>query len=44
MATTVSLFCAHKRLKTACPACQPDAQRPSALRDDDAPVARRRRG
>ena len=43
MATATAMFCAHKRLRTACKECTPTLAPPSALRDDDAPVARRRR-
>lgn len=43
MATAAAMFCAHKRLRTACTECTPTFQRPSALReDDDAPRPRRR--
>jgi hypothetical protein len=43
MATAAAMFCAHKRLRTACMECTPTLRPPSALREDEAPRAPRRR-
>lgn len=43
MATSVAMFCAHKRLRTACKECTPTLAPPSALREDDERVKPRRR-
>lgn len=43
MATALSMFCAHKRLRTACTECTPTLQPPSALKEDEDKVRLRRR-
>lgn len=35
MATALSMFCPHKRLRTACTDCTPTLRPPSALVEDE---------
>lgn len=43
MASVAMMFCAHKRLRTACTECTPTLRPPSALREDDEERPRPRR-
>lgn len=43
MSSTLGMFCAHKRLRSACPTCTPEVQARVGVVEDDDPYGVRPR-